>query len=49
MAPISGRLVSQRFMAKNDLAELDLVGDRAATMIGETRIVVADDPRPVER
>ena len=46
---ISGRgLVAHRFVAKDDPAELDLVLDAAAAMVGEAGIVVADDPGPVE-
>src|SRR4051794_3340360 len=42
------RFAAHGFVAQDDSAELDLVGDPAAAMVGEARIVVADDPRPVE-
>ena len=42
------RLVANGFVAEDDSAELDLVRDAAAAMVGEARIVVADDPGPVE-
>ena len=42
------RVVADGFMAQDDSAELDLVLDPAAAMVGEARVVVADDPCPVE-
>ena len=42
------RLVADGFVAKDDAADLDLLLDASAAMVGEARIVVADDPRPVE-
>jgi len=42
------RLVALCFVAEDDPAEFDLLGDAPAAMVGETRIVVADDPCPVE-
>src|SRR5258708_6122346 len=42
------RLVAQRLVAKNEAAKLDLLGDAPSAMVGEARIVVADDPRPLE-
>ena len=43
------RLAAHGFVAKDDPGDLDLVRDPAAAMVGEAGIVVADDPRPVER
>src|SRR5438309_5901649 len=45
---LGARLLAPRFVAEDDAAKLDLFGDAAAAMIGEARIVVADDPAPVE-
>src|SRR3954451_22867319 len=42
------RVIADGFMAKNDSADFDFVDERAAAMVGESRIVVADDPGPVE-
>ena len=42
------RIAADRFVAKDDPAELDLLLDAAAAMVGKARIVIADDPRPVE-
>src|SRR5947209_9201624 len=41
-------LVADGFVAEDDPAELDLVRDAAAAMVGEVRVMVADDPGPVE-
>src|SRR5215213_4034649 len=41
-------LVTQCFMAQDDPIKLNLVRDEAAAMVGEARVVVADDPRPLE-
>jgi hypothetical protein len=40
---------AHRLMAQDDAGNFDLFGDAAAAMVGEARIVVADDPRPVDR
>ena len=42
------RVVALGFVAEDDSADLDLVRDPAAAMVGESRVVVADDPGPVE-
>ena len=42
------RLVAHGFVAKDDAADFDLVRDPSAAMVGEARVVVADDPGPVE-
>ena len=41
-------LVLHGLVAEDDPAELDLVGDSAAAMVGEARVMVADDPGPIE-
>ena len=42
------RVVGTGFMTKDNSAELHLLRQPAAAVIGETRIVVADYPGPVE-
>src|SRR5438309_164317 len=42
------RLLADGFVAKDDAADLDLLLDAAAAMVGEAGIVIADDPCPVE-
>ena len=39
---------AHRLVAQDDAGNFDLFGDAAAAMVGEARIVVADDPAPVE-
>lgn len=40
--------ITKSFVAEDDSAKLDFIFDAAAAMIGEARIVVSDDPGPVE-
>ena len=42
------RIVADGLVTEDDPAELDLVDEASATMIREARIMVADDPGPVE-
>src|SRR5690349_4355922 len=41
-------IVPDRFVAKDDSADLDLLDQPAAAMVRKAGIVVAHDPRPVE-
>ena len=41
-------LAAHGFVAEDDPADLDLVGETPAAMVGEAGVVVADDPDPVE-
>ena len=43
------RLVAHGLVAKHDSGDFDLIGELPAAMVGEARVVVADDPGPVER
>jgi len=45
---LRSRVVAHGFMAQNDTRDLDLYLQPAAAMIRKARIVIADDPRPIE-
>ena len=42
------RVVADRFVAEDHAADFGLLGKRPSAMIGKARVVVADDPHPVE-
>ena len=41
-------IAAHGFVAKHDSGDFDLVGKMPAAMVGKARVVVADDPGPVE-